>query len=47
MYGPRGLGHLGGRPAEQTTYRPLRSLDDAARIWQVSEELTGVQFPTT
>jgi NAD(P)-dependent dehydrogenase (short-subunit alcohol dehydrogenase family) len=40
LYGPRGLGHAGGPPAEQPLYRPLRRLDTARRLWQVSEELT-------
>lgn len=44
FYGPRGPGHLGGAPAEQRLYRPLRSTDDAARVWAVSQELTGVAF---
>lgn len=47
LYGPRGPGHLGGAPAEQPLYSRLRSSEDAARIWQASEELTGVEFPTT
>ena len=47
FYGPRGLGHLGGGPAEQRLHRPLRSLDDAARVWELSQQLTGVPFPTT
>ena len=42
FYGPGGLGNLGGAPAEQRLYRPLRSTDDAERVWQVSQELTGV-----
>lgn len=42
FYGPRGLGHLGGAPAEQKLYAPLRSTADAARIWAESERLTGV-----
>lgn len=46
LYGPRGLGHLGGAPAEQDLYSRLRSTDDARRVWEVSEELTGVRFPT-
>lgn len=46
LYGPRGLGHLGGGPAEQPLYSRLRSTDDAARIWTASEELSGVAFPT-
>lgn len=46
LYGPRGLGHLGGGPAEQPLYSRLRSTDDAARIWAASEKLSGVEFPT-
>jgi NAD(P)-dependent dehydrogenase (short-subunit alcohol dehydrogenase family) len=41
LYGPRGLGHLGGAPAEQRLYRPLRDAAAADRIWRVSLELTG------
>ncbi|PVZ04941.1 SDR family oxidoreductase [Actinomycetospora cinnamomea] len=44
FYGPAGLGHLGGRPAEQALYAPLRSTAEAERVWRVSEELTGVSF---
>ena len=44
FYGPRGLGHLGGQPAEQKLYSRLRSDEDARRIWAASEELTGVSF---
>jgi NAD(P)-dependent dehydrogenase (short-subunit alcohol dehydrogenase family) len=44
LYGPRGLQHLGGGPAEQDLYRPLRSADDAERMRQVSEELTSVSL---
>ena len=40
FYGPRGLGHLGGPPAEQKLYTPLRSTEDATRIWGISERLT-------
>ncbi|KQM81308.1 SDR family oxidoreductase [Agromyces sp. Leaf222] len=40
LYGPRGLGHLGGAPAEQKLYSRLRSADDARRIWETSELLT-------
>ncbi|MBM9467678.1 SDR family oxidoreductase [Nakamurella leprariae] len=39
LVGPGGPGHLGGRPAEQSQYRPLRSTEDAARAWQLSEQL--------
>ncbi|MGW5155569.1 SDR family oxidoreductase [Nonomuraea wenchangensis] len=45
LYGPSGPGHLGGPPAEQPLYPPLRSAADAARIWAVSEELTKVSYP--
>ncbi len=47
LYGPDGFGNLSGAPAEQSLYRPLRSVEDAARIWHVSEELTRVPFPTS
>jgi NAD(P)-dependent dehydrogenase (short-subunit alcohol dehydrogenase family) len=40
LYGPGGFQHLSGAPAEQPVYPPLRSEDDARRIWQVSEDLT-------
>lgn len=45
LYGPKGPGHMGGAPAEQTLYSRLRSEDDARRVWQVSEELTTESFP--
>jgi len=44
FYGPSGLGHLGGSPAEQKLYSRLRSAEDAVRVWAVSEELTGLLF---
>jgi NAD(P)-dependent dehydrogenase (short-subunit alcohol dehydrogenase family) len=44
FYGPRGLGNLGGAPAEQALYRPLRSTEDAERIWRVSVGLANVAF---
>ncbi|MGH3458822.1 SDR family oxidoreductase [Aeromicrobium sp.] len=43
FYGPSGLGHLGGPPAEQKLYSRLRSTADAERIWQVSEDLVIVR----
>lgn len=42
FYGPSGLGHLGGGPGPQKLYSRLRDDAAAARIWQISEELTGV-----
>ena len=44
FYGPGGIGHLGGAPAEQKLYSRLRSTEDAARIWTESERLTGVSY---
>jgi NAD(P)-dependent dehydrogenase (short-subunit alcohol dehydrogenase family) len=44
LYGPSGPGNLGGRPAEQQLYAPLRSVEEAARVWEMSERLTGVRF---
>ena len=41
FYGPKGLGHLGGPPAEQALFSRLRSVDEAARVWATSEELVG------
>jgi hypothetical protein len=41
MYGPSGPGNVGGAPAEQELFAPLRDADDAARLWSVSEVLTG------
>lgn len=46
LYGPRGLGHLGGAPAQQRMYSRLRSTDDAERIWDISEQLTGTAITT-
>ncbi|TCB97350.1 SDR family NAD(P)-dependent oxidoreductase [Micromonospora zingiberis] len=45
LYGPSGPGNLGGPPAEQRMYPPLRSADEAARVWRVSEQLTDTAFP--
>lgn len=42
FYGPSGLGHLGGGPGPQKLYSRLRDDAAAARIWQISEALTGV-----
>lgn len=45
LYGPRGFQHLGGAPDVQQLYRPLRSDEEAARVWTTSETLAGVAFP--
>ncbi|WP_035855841.1 SDR family oxidoreductase [Cryptosporangium arvum] len=44
FYGPSGPAHLSGAPAEQEIYSRLRSPEEAARIWEISERLTGVPF---
>ncbi|SED19600.1 NAD(P)-dependent dehydrogenase, short-chain alcohol dehydrogenase family [Nocardioides exalbidus] len=43
-YGPQWPGNAGGPPGPQKLWAPLRRDDDAARLWEVSEELTGVRF---
>lgn len=45
LYGPRRFGHISGPPAEQKPFSRLRSIEDAQRIWQLSEQLTGASFP--
>jgi NAD(P)-dependent dehydrogenase (short-subunit alcohol dehydrogenase family) len=45
-YGPTGLGGVGGPPGAQPLWAPLRSRADAARLWTISEELTGVASTT-
>lgn len=40
--GPRRL--IGGPPAEVSMWKPLRSMDDARRLWDASEVLTGVRL---
>jgi NAD(P)-dependent dehydrogenase (short-subunit alcohol dehydrogenase family) len=45
FYGPKGLGEVSGAPAQRELWAPMRSMDDARRIWDVSEQLVGVKFP--
>jgi NAD(P)-dependent dehydrogenase (short-subunit alcohol dehydrogenase family) len=44
FYGPSGPGNLGGPPAEQKLYSRLRSEDEARRVWEISEKITGVRI---
>ncbi|WP_353952928.1 SDR family oxidoreductase [Knoellia sp. S7-12] len=44
LYGPQWPGNAGGPPGEQKLWPPLRSLDDASRLWSTSTELTRVTF---
>ncbi len=45
FYGPQGPGGVGGRPGRLAPWKPLRDEAAATRMWEVSEELTGVRFP--
>ena len=45
FYGPQWPGNVGGPPGPQKLWRPLRSTDDATRLWTLCEELTVVSFP--
>ena len=47
FYGPKGPGNLAGAPAEQKPYKPFAGEQDAERLWTVSEQLTGVRWPST
>lgn len=43
-FGPDGWSQMRGYPVPVGTSARARSDDDAARLWQLSEELTGVRF---
>lgn len=45
FYGPRGPGHVGGRPGKQKLYSRFRDAEAGKRIWKTSEELTNVVYP--
>ncbi|HUH61389.1 MAG TPA: SDR family oxidoreductase [Terracidiphilus sp.] len=45
FYGPSGPFELVGSPAEATIARNAKDLAVACRLWEVSEQLTGVQWP--
>ncbi len=42
-YGPRWIG--GGHPVRETPSRRARRAEDARRLWEASERLTGVTSP--
>lgn len=43
-FGPSGFMEMKGGPAIAETTRKARSIEDATRLWEVSEELTGVKW---
>ncbi|MCG7630974.1 SDR family oxidoreductase [Gordonia McavH-238-E] len=43
FYGPQWPGNAGGPPGAQTPWRPFRDREAAERLWDVSEQLTGVR----
>jgi NAD(P)-dependent dehydrogenase (short-subunit alcohol dehydrogenase family) len=45
FYGPGGIAHLAGTPAEQKIYQSATSEADATRLWGLSEQLADVRFP--
>lgn len=45
-YGPSGLGEMRGTPKKVGCTRAARSEKDARKLWKVSEEMTGVSFPS-
>ncbi|WP_415974123.1 SDR family oxidoreductase [Rhodococcus sp. 077-4] len=42
FFGPKRL--LGGPPTEVNMWKPMRNMDDARRLWEASEQLTGVRL---
>jgi NAD(P)-dependent dehydrogenase (short-subunit alcohol dehydrogenase family) len=45
FYGPQGPGEAGGRPGEQALWAPLRNVEDATRLWNVSQQqMVGIDF---
>ncbi|MBV9639356.1 MAG: SDR family oxidoreductase [Mycobacteriaceae bacterium] len=45
-YGPRGVGELMGRPTVARIPKRARNETDNRRLWELSERLTGVGYPT-
>jgi NAD(P)-dependent dehydrogenase (short-subunit alcohol dehydrogenase family) len=44
FFGPSWPGNAGGPPRPQKLWKPLRDSESAERVWEVSQELTGVTF---
>ncbi|WP_370289811.1 SDR family oxidoreductase [Nocardioides sp.] len=45
FYGPQGPGSAGGRPGPQPLWRPLRSEEDAATAWELTQQWAGIVWP--
>lgn len=45
-YGPDGLGEMSGMPKLARVPRQARNKETAEQLWHVSEQLTGLNFPT-
>ena len=45
-YGPRGVAELTGRPTRATIPKRARNEADNRRLWELSERLTGISYPT-
>lgn len=44
-YGPDGMGEMRGNPIVRKTSKAAQNDADAAHLWEISEELTGVTYP--
>ena len=44
FWGPSKLFEMAGPPVQVTSNRRSRNLDDAAKLWTISEELSGVRY---
>ena len=44
LYGPTGFGRVGGKPGEQSLYKPLRNAEEGVRVFHTSARLAGVSF---
>jgi len=43
-FGPRGFFELAGYPKKVGTSGAAKNMDDAGRLWRISEKLTGIRF---
>ena len=46
-FGPRGMFELAGYPKRVGTSGAAKNMDNAGRLWRISEELTGVSYPAS